>query len=116
MFLGVGYGMVVVSAWVAIYYNVIITYTIYYMFMSMTSSLPWIGCNHEWNTPFCSELVEDCRASNGIMMNNTCYDSMQNMTADQLEFYNVTVDENGTYSFTDPFPESRRRPSEEFYR
>ncbi|XP_071495211.1 sodium- and chloride-dependent glycine transporter 1-like [Diadema antillarum] len=116
MMKGVGYGMVAVSAWVAIYYNVIITYTIFYMFKSMTSKLPWIGCHHEWNTPYCSELVEDCMKAGGIMtMNNTCI-SVGNMTIDEIDSYNITMDGNITVSFNDPLADMRRRPSEEYYR
>ncbi|XP_003729242.1 sodium- and chloride-dependent glycine transporter 1 isoform X1 [Strongylocentrotus purpuratus] len=113
---GVGYGMVAVSAWVAIYYNVIISYTMFYMFKSMTTSLPWIGCHHEWNTPYCSELVDECMEAGGIMtLNNTCV-SLSNMTLEEIDSYNVTTDGNATVSFLDPLQEFRRRPSEEYYR
>ena len=64
---GVGYGMIIVSAFVGIYYNVIIMYTIYYMFASFTSKLPWIGCGSTWNTVNCSNIVEDCLAAGGIV-------------------------------------------------
>ena len=69
---GVGYGMMIVSAYVGIYYNVIIMYTLYYMFASFTSVLPWVGCGQLWNTPLCANLVQDCLGSGGIMtFNNT---------------------------------------------
>lgn len=108
--------MVAVSAWVAIYYNVIISYTMFYMFKSMTTSLPWIGCHHEWNTPFCSELVDECMEAGGVMtLNNTCV-SLSNMTLEEIDSYNVTTEGNATVSFLDPLQEFRRRPSEEYYR
>ncbi|XP_077984966.1 sodium-dependent proline transporter-like [Glandiceps talaboti] len=53
LFKGLGYAMVIVSVLVAIYYNVIIAYTIFYTFASVTSELPWIGCYHYWNTHDC---------------------------------------------------------------
>ncbi|XP_038069555.1 sodium- and chloride-dependent glycine transporter 1-like [Patiria miniata] len=115
MFRGVGIGMVIVSAWVGIYYNVVITYTLYYMFQSLTTSLPWAGCGHEWNTPYCSDLVKDCLANGGIMtVNNTCED-IGNLTTVELAEYNVTEDGNLT-DYVDPLKEMRIRPSEEFYR
>ena len=124
---GVGYGMVVCSYLVAIYYNVIITYTIFYMFKSMTTSLPWIGCHHEWNTPNCSEHFEECVMTKeegglfdmgGIMLgNNTCI-PRENMTTTELSSYNISMSDNGTYivGHIDPLESSRVRPSEEYYR
>jgi len=38
---GLGYTMVGVSILVSIYYNVLLAYTIYYLFASFTSRLPW---------------------------------------------------------------------------
>uniref|UniRef100_H2ZHX0 Amino acid transporter transmembrane domain-containing protein n=1 Tax=Ciona savignyi TaxID=51511 RepID=H2ZHX0_CIOSA len=49
IFKGVGICMVVLSAFVGIYYNVIIAYTVFYFFSSLTSNLPWESCNNWWN-------------------------------------------------------------------
>ncbi|KAM7401286.1 hypothetical protein PAMA_005462 [Pampus argenteus] len=57
MFKGVGYGMMVVSTYIGIYYNVVICIAFYYFFMSMTNLLPWTYCNNPWNTPDCSGVV-----------------------------------------------------------
>lgn len=51
---GVGYGMMVVSTYIGIYYNVVICISFYYFFQSMTYLLPWTYCNNPWNTPDCS--------------------------------------------------------------
>ena len=40
--------MVIVSALVCIYYNMIIAYTLYYLFASFTTDLPWAECKEEW--------------------------------------------------------------------
>ncbi len=45
---GIGVGMCVVSALVAIYYNMIIAWSIYYLFASFTSYLPWTDCDRSW--------------------------------------------------------------------
>ena len=50
-FLGVGIGMTVVFRLVGIYYNMIIAWSIYYLFASFTSQLPWEFCGNEWNSP-----------------------------------------------------------------
>ena len=51
---GVGYGMVIISGIVCVYYNIIITWTFYYLFMSMRKVLPWSDCDNAWNDERCS--------------------------------------------------------------
>lgn len=53
---GVGWGMIVVSFMVGIYYNMIIAWTLYYFFASMTKQLPWELCREWWNTPLCANI------------------------------------------------------------
>ena len=50
---GVGFGMVIISAVVCVYYNVIIAWTVYYFVLSFAWELPWSTCNNDWNTPNC---------------------------------------------------------------
>ena len=45
---GVGSAMVTISLIVAIYYNVVMGYCLYYMFASFTSVLPWQTCDASW--------------------------------------------------------------------
>lgn len=40
---------------VAIYYNAIIAYVLFYLFASLTSALPWEHCGNWWNTDLCLE-------------------------------------------------------------
>ncbi|XP_002730914.1 sodium- and chloride-dependent glycine transporter 1-like [Saccoglossus kowalevskii] len=56
LFKGAGAAMVVISFITTIYYNVIICYTVYYLFSSFTSTVPWAGCDNWWNTDACSTL------------------------------------------------------------
>lgn len=52
---GLGYGMAIVSGIVCIYYNVIITWALYYMYLSVKQSVvPWATCGNWWNTDQCS--------------------------------------------------------------
>ncbi|KAK7094205.1 sodium- and chloride-dependent GABA transporter 3-like [Littorina saxatilis] len=53
LFKGIGYGMVVLTSIVALYYNVIISWALYYMAMSFSGSLPWATCDNWWNTNHC---------------------------------------------------------------
>lgn len=41
--------MFVVSVFICIYYNMIIAYTLYYLFASFAANLPWAECG-EWAT------------------------------------------------------------------
>ncbi|XP_060063257.1 sodium- and chloride-dependent glycine transporter 1-like [Ylistrum balloti] len=52
---GLGMCLVIVPAIIAIYYNVVIAYCIYFFFASMTSSLPWVACDNTWNTCDCND-------------------------------------------------------------
>ena len=42
---GLGFAMLCITFYVAIYYNVIIAWTLFYMFSGMQSVLPWTTCN-----------------------------------------------------------------------
>ena len=59
--------MVVISGLVAIYYNMIIAYTLYYTFVSFTTKLPWQDCRPEWEQYNCQERG----AMNATMRNMT---------------------------------------------
>ncbi|XP_071110057.1 sodium- and chloride-dependent neutral and basic amino acid transporter B(0+)-like [Haliotis cracherodii] len=52
---GIGIAMVIISLDVAIYYNVIMAYTLYYFFSSMQAVLPWTKCKEEWIALGCVE-------------------------------------------------------------
>uniref|UniRef100_A0AAY4EGI8 Transporter n=1 Tax=Denticeps clupeoides TaxID=299321 RepID=A0AAY4EGI8_9TELE len=49
MLQGVGVAMMLVSTLVTIYYNVIIAYSLYYLFVSFQSHLPWSCSSGSWN-------------------------------------------------------------------
>lgn len=57
IFSGIGVGMVIVSALVCIYYNMIIGWAIYYLFASFTSDLPWNECKPEWASAHCRDFI-----------------------------------------------------------
>ena len=51
--LGLGWGMLIMSGILTIYYNVIISWVLFYLGSSFTRELPWATCNNSWNTPQC---------------------------------------------------------------
>lgn len=50
---GLGVSMVMITFWSGVYYVVIIAWSFYYLFSSMTSDLPFSDCTHSWNTGSC---------------------------------------------------------------
>lgn len=60
---GVGVATVVISFLLCTYYNVIITWALYYLFNSFRATFPWQSCNNTWN------VVENC--SDGFARNAT---------------------------------------------
>lgn len=47
--------MLIISVLIAIYYNIILCYTLFYLFASFVPVLPWASCNNPWNTPDCKD-------------------------------------------------------------
>ncbi|XP_036379971.1 sodium- and chloride-dependent GABA transporter ine [Megalops cyprinoides] len=52
---GVGLATVAISFIMCTYYNVIITWSLYYLFSSFQSPLPWENCNNTWSQPNCTD-------------------------------------------------------------
>ncbi|XP_018414492.1 PREDICTED: sodium- and chloride-dependent neutral and basic amino acid transporter B(0+) [Nanorana parkeri] len=79
---GVGVTMVLTTTLVSIYYNVIIAYSLYYMFASFQSVLPWSDC-FSWADAKCSKTTQgSCNISldNNILTTNLTWVREQNLT------------------------------------
>ena len=59
-FKGLGFAMVVVTGFVTIYYNVIMAWTLFYMFSGFQSPLPWGDCFNGTNSPLCLPVNKTC--------------------------------------------------------
>ena len=101
LFKGLGYGMLFVTFLVAIYYNMIIAWTLFYTFAGFQSQLPWEFCGNEWNTltcytkPMaenCSEVVEDSTYWNNdcTRVEDVCKHYNKTWAPDTLDRFNVT--------------------------
>ena len=55
-FAGLGFANFMASCFVGLYYNMIIAWTIYYLFASFTSKLPWDTCQNDFNSPCKSQF------------------------------------------------------------
>ncbi|RXM29467.1 Sodium-dependent noradrenaline transporter [Acipenser ruthenus] len=62
VFKGVGYTVIIIALYVGFYYNVIIAWSLYYLFASFASELPWLRCGNPWNSPNCIDpkLLNGC--------------------------------------------------------
>ncbi|KYQ55298.1 Sodium- and chloride-dependent glycine transporter 2 [Trachymyrmex zeteki] len=93
LFRGLGYAMVLVSSVVMLYYNLIIAWTLYYMFASVNGGweLPWSKCEKEWSTEDCfmPDAAEACASQNASYFKGKCINSTQ-MTAMGLIIENIT--------------------------
>jgi len=58
--------MVIISAIVCVYYNVIIAWTVYYFVLSFAWELPWSTCNNDWNTKYCYTRSGNHTHFNGV--------------------------------------------------
>ncbi|XP_052788428.1 sodium- and chloride-dependent glycine transporter 2-like [Mya arenaria] len=91
---GVGMSVVLITTCIIIYYNVIVSYCIYFFFASMTANLPWADCENDWNTCLCRDSTMN--SSSSIPWHN------DSRLATACE--NMTITKNQTTS-----------PSEEFF-
>lgn len=89
---GLGYGMVLISTIVMFYYNLIIAWTIYYMFASVAGDLPWDGCKPPWSTDDCFilETFQSCIARNMTYYKRECRNSSEFIGTD-YDMHNITV-------------------------
>ncbi|KAM9008083.1 sodium- and chloride-dependent glycine transporter 1 isoform 4-T5 [Guaruba guarouba] len=85
MFKGVGYGMMVVSTYIGIYYNVVICIAFYYFFVSMTRVLPWTYCSNAWNTPDCVGVLDGNVSSRAAL--NLALNATQKRTSPSEEYW-----------------------------
>ncbi|KAL7640387.1 UNVERIFIED_CONTAM: hypothetical protein RMT77_008660 [Armadillidium vulgare] len=72
LFKGVGFAVVCIAFYVDFFYNVILAWSLRYLFASFATELPWAHCNNTWNTPACQEIMEDAN----IYEEETSYDNV----------------------------------------
>nr|VZI10603.1 unnamed protein product [Spirometra erinaceieuropaei] len=60
---GIGYSSIIIAFLINMYYNIVMAWTLFYLFASFTSTLPWSVCSGFWNTPNCDENTTDTVAN-----------------------------------------------------
>jgi len=111
IFQGIGVGMVAVSSMVAIYYNMIIAWTLYYLFASFTSKLPWQDCTASWATPMCLDKIPI------VTSRDACIDTAGSVGRDDGACYSINGTINGLWNqaLAKTFDIERTLPSEEYF-
>ncbi|KAF6021690.1 hypothetical protein EB796_019999 [Bugula neritina] len=95
LFKGLGIGMITISFFSSLYYNAVIMWSIYYMFSSFQSPLPWVGCDNKWNSDKCFDAVAErnCeKTENGsIYLFRQCYNASVVALNDIIPEFNNTI-------------------------
>ncbi|KAL8595223.1 hypothetical protein ACOMHN_043376 [Nucella lapillus] len=106
LFKGLGLSMVAVSGLTAVYYNMILAWSLYYLFASFTSDLPWNTCDGYWNTGNCSLKLPIVGCGDNVRNGDgTCSDAT---SGEFLGLWNSTL-------FTAETGRKRVSPSEEYW-
>jgi solute carrier family 6 amino acid transporter-like protein 5/7/9/14 len=92
LFSGLGFANVLCTTFLVVYYNIIVAYTIYYLFASFNPQLPWDGCDSEFNTPFCFDIndYKECVSQR----------ESGNISSDSIYFFGRclnTIDDNSDF-------------------
>ncbi|KAG1684334.1 Sodium- and chloride-dependent GABA transporter ine [Nymphon striatum] len=95
---GAAFASVFVSLILTTYYNVIISWTMFYLINSFRYSLPWSHCNNLWNSKSCFSYRDDQNSSD-YFSNISSFDEIDNSSCN---------------ASTTP-PRDLRTPSEEFF-
>jgi len=100
LFKGLGFANIFSQCFIGIYYNIIIAWTIHYLFSSFTADLPWQHCDNDYNDQFCFSISEykECElmklnktfAGDVIYLNRTCItnpDLIENVRQNKVIWY-----------------------------
>jgi len=98
---GVGFGMVIISAIVCVYYNVIIAWTVYYFVLSWSWDLPWATCGNDWNTDYCYIRSGNNSRFNGINVTDRANITLNKTRSPSEEFFESVSQNDNEMSNTD---------------
>ncbi|KAL3878283.1 hypothetical protein ACJMK2_030648 [Sinanodonta woodiana] len=125
LFKGVGYCMVISTAMVSYYYNMINSWALHFLFSSFYAILPWTTCGNQWNTDRCQENKyhsSDCTRINTTyihhpdFVNHSCYEVLEGCTNpnSSTQMYELT-NMFGEDSYIKGTLPTLRSPSEEYF-
>jgi solute carrier family 6 GABA transporter-like protein 1 len=96
--LGVGYAVVIIAFWLNCYYIIVLAWTLYYVYHSLTKVLPWSTCNNWWNLNSCRTLSE-MRNHTSMMCSSSNFSNDQQL---KICLHNAT---HSLTNFTSPVKE-----------
>jgi SNF family Na+-dependent transporter len=110
LFKGIGFANLIIVFFGNVYYEVILAWTLRYLYDSFSYNLPWKYCTNKWNTPCCSDTLLYGKIGHGQANSSTTTSSILSETSGQSlihSFSNQTADmSNSTcVKLTDPITE-----------
>jgi hypothetical protein len=101
-FEGLAFTAIIIDLFLAIFYNTVIAWAVYYFFASFNKDLPWKGCNNDWNTRCCYPISDPSviSTSNKIRSNSPQYFQKLNNSplSDYFAYKLVNAKNASTYS------------------
>jgi solute carrier family 6 amino acid transporter-like protein 5/7/9/14 len=114
LFQGIGWGMFIVSSFIGMYYNMLIAWTLFYLFASFNINVPWKACDNHWNTEACKIVdrvaMKHCVTDNGTWFNHTCITSALHGE----DYYQATKEMTANWTVKDHYADSVF-PSDEYF-
>lgn len=109
---GIGFASAIIVFLLNCEYNIILTWSFYYLFSSFTSVLPWSHGDNEWNSEACRSLYRNAKnATDGVTKTITAVANQTNstllyVTGATNQLVNTSVSSNETSKYVcDPVTE-----------
>ncbi|KAK3594648.1 hypothetical protein CHS0354_003571 [Potamilus streckersoni] len=135
LFKGIGYCMVISTAMVSYYYNMINSWALHFLFSSFYATLPWSACDNQWNTDRCQVNkyhISNCSWINTTyihqpdFLNHSCYKVLEGCTnpgdntlmselTNVSKCINALIEMFGEDSYIKETLPTLRSPSEEYF-
>ena len=84
-FSGIGYAICIIDIYMAMCYNTVLAWSVYYLVQSLQAELPWTRCFNAWNTARCRQSpTNGTLPATGSAASNS---SAANTTSPAYEFF-----------------------------
>uniref|UniRef100_A0A1I7XAZ6 Solute carrier family 6 member 8 n=1 Tax=Heterorhabditis bacteriophora TaxID=37862 RepID=A0A1I7XAZ6_HETBA len=99
--IGVGIAMVITSCVLAVYLNIVSSWSLFYFISSISFSLPWSNCENSWSGLNCTLGTRmACADANGTLLGNgTCMQKLFTLFSNDVLMLSDAFDEIGTLNW-----------------